>query len=719
MVTKRSINVSNNEQKDLREKQLQKVIDVCNKKYGTNSLMKGFPKRSEEEDDWYTLQRFSTSVPSLDIALGGGIPVGRYIEIQGLESSCKTTLSLHIVREFQKKFGKIVALCDAEGTTDEAYLNQLEVNEDLFVYNPSTGLEEVTQMILDLMDDNTVKMAIIDSLEALVPLKEYQSAMDETVQMGQKPRLLGEFFRKFQSKNNKLKREGNMPFTIVCLNQLRDKIGCFQYDNRVLLSDGTTEKIGKIVNNKLNLEVMSYNESTKEFEPKKIVNHFNNGKVDGKFMTIFTDKPQADGKSYIACTPNHQILTPDGYRSAGDLKVGDKIVQGLYDRPFTQVQKDILIGSLLGDGSLRKGNREDSYIFRISHCEKQKEYLEWKSQFFEGKLVRNKKGFYQFDGRSSFLYSDFYKDFYKESSVKRHIPRGLHLSPLSLAVWYMDDGSYNNQSKKSIEIYTQTFYKEDVEDLVNTLNKDYGFNCTIRYKNDKPVVVFNRKDSETFLNLIKDFVPSCMGYKFEGISCTLKPLNTEFNEVTLIQREAVIKKIGERNADSHEYKYDLGIEDNHNYIVGNLVVHNSYGSPEFAPGGHAKDFAQSICVRLRKGDVLIEGTGENKTVVGQTIKFRVSKNKTFTAGRTGEFDIYLDEDNSAGIKKGFCDKYLSIILEAMSFGLIERGGSYFYLAENPDQKFQGKDRLIDFIKSDESIITTLEEKVLNLMRKGN
>ena len=201
-------------------KELSLLINKLNKKFGENALVMG----DEIED--IVLERIPTGSVALDIDLGGGIPIGRFTQISGALSSTKTTQSMHIVKNAQK-MGLVCAWADVEGTSDKAYFEQIGVNTSTLLYTRPSGLEEVCQMILDMQQSGEVHLAVWDSIEASSPIKELDSTMDETIQMGTKPKLLNEFFRKYQAFNNKLVREGKRPFTIIGINQLREKIGSY------------------------------------------------------------------------------------------------------------------------------------------------------------------------------------------------------------------------------------------------------------------------------------------------------------------------------------------------------------------------------------------------------------------------------------------------------------------------------------------------------------
>ncbi len=104
--------------------------------------------------------------------------------------------------------------------------------------------------------------------------------------------------------------------------------GCFNYNSRVILADGSTEKIGKIVNQRLPVEVLSYDPEVGAIVPKRVVNWFDNGVTD-KFLQITVAKPMKNGRAQLACTENHLIRTPSGWREAGKLKVGDRVLEAL------------------------------------------------------------------------------------------------------------------------------------------------------------------------------------------------------------------------------------------------------------------------------------------------------------------------------------------------------------------------------------------------------
>lgn len=124
----------------------------------------------------------------------------------------------------------------------------------------------------------------------------------------------------------------------------------------------------------------------------------------------------------------------------------------------------------------------------------------------------------------------------------------------------------------------------------------------------------------------------------------------------------------------------------------------------------AKGFFATVDLRLRKGDWIAEGTGVDKEIVGQVVKFKIEKNKTYKRMQTGEFDFYYAE-NAGGIPIGHNDNVKEALLLAVQYGIIEKAGAWYYIG---DKKYNGKEKLIVGIKEDPKLVKELEKKVLEL-----
>ncbi len=192
-------------------KALTLAMDQIEKQFGKGSIM------HLEGENRIDVETIPTGSLSLDIALGGGIPKGRIIEIYGPESSGKTTLSLHAVAEVQRN-GGVAAFIDAEHALDPAYAKRLGVNiETLLVSQPDSG-EQALEIVETLVRSNAVDIVVIDSVAALVPQAEIEGDMGDS-HMGLQARLMSQALRKLTSIISRSK------CTVVFINQLRMKIG--------------------------------------------------------------------------------------------------------------------------------------------------------------------------------------------------------------------------------------------------------------------------------------------------------------------------------------------------------------------------------------------------------------------------------------------------------------------------------------------------------------
>ena len=200
---------------DDRKKAVELAISQIEKQFGKGSIMR--LGGSEAISD---IPAIPTGSLSLDMALGvGGVPRGRVVEIFGPESGGKTTLSLHIVAEAQKKNG-LAAFIDAEHALDVSYARKIGVStDDLLISQPDSG-EQALEIAETLVRSGALDVLVVDSVAALVPRSELEGDMGDA-QMGLQARLMSQALRKLTASISKSKT------TVIFNNQLRMKIGMF------------------------------------------------------------------------------------------------------------------------------------------------------------------------------------------------------------------------------------------------------------------------------------------------------------------------------------------------------------------------------------------------------------------------------------------------------------------------------------------------------------
>lgn len=682
-----------------RDKALELALAQIDKSFGKGSVMR------LGEESRQPIAVIPTGSIALDVALGiGGLPRGRVVEIYGPESSGKTTVALHAVANAQAA-GGIAAFIDAEHALDPDYARKLGVDTDaLLVSQPDTG-EQALEIADMLIRSGALDIIVVDSVAALVPRAEIEGEMGDS-HVGLQARLMSQALRKMTGALN------NSGTTAIFINQLREKIGvmfgCFSYGTRVQLADGTTEKIGKIVNQKMDVEVMSYDPDTDSIVPRRIVNWFDNGRAD-HFLQFTVEKSGGNGRSQFAATPNHLIRTPGGWTPAGEIIAGDRVLS-MEPHRLSDQQFQIVLGSLMGDGNLSPNRRDRNGVrFRMGHGPAQHAYLDWKTNLLGniGHSVReNDKGakFVDFTPLPELaelqraVYLGDGRKFLSEEYLKS-------LTPLALAVWYMDDGSFSVRSKGlqqrteggsgRIHICVEAMSEGSRARLRDYLRDVHGLDVRLRLAGtaQKAVLVFSTSASAKFQEIVAPYMAPSMEYKLLPRFRGLGVVAPEFVEPTQRLVPSRVLDVHVKPPTRSMSRFDIEVEGNHNYFVDGVMVHNS---PETTTGGKALKFYASVRLDVRRIETLKDGSD----AVGNRTRVKVVKNKVSPPFKQAEFDILYGHGIS---KEG------SLIDMGVEQGFIRKSGSWY--TYEGDQLGQGKENARKFLLENTDIRDEIEKKI--------
>lgn len=375
--------------------------------------------------------------------------------------------------------------------------------------------------------------------------------------------------------------------------------GCFPYQAKVLLSNGDVMSIGEIVNGEKAVEVLSYNVETGKIEPKKVVGWNRKKSTKDEWIIIETEKlssklvPHDLTNKCIQTTKNHIFFKQGDEGSIEEipaefLREGDIIFSPFKD--ISNKEKQIILGGMLGDFSFNNYVADGTMKkVRTVHSKKQKEYV----KYLEGLLKRLKHSYKDYEVKNSYgkekseLYLWAHKSFEelynicccqnKKSVSKKWLDL---IGDLGMAIWYMDDGSLLSSCKNNaIALHTEGFSFEENK-IIQSWFEDNGYRAYIRdNKKGHYFITLSTSSSELVWRKIRKYICPAMQYKLpERHQGFFEEQNIKDEQPIKLSKNKIVKiknGIMESKMNQGMMKFDIEIEDNHNYFVDGIMVHNS------------------------------------------------------------------------------------------------------------------------------------------------
>jgi recombination protein RecA len=372
----------------------------------------------------------------------------------------------------------------------------------------------------------------------------------------------------------------------------------------------------------------------------------------------------------------------------------------------------------MGDGSLSKPvRREDaSARFRMGHGAKQAAYLDWKVEML-GNLPCSRSA-----NAKGAVFADIHplpelaelRDTVYFGDGKKHFSWEYlkALTPLALAVWYLDDGCFTFRSKgvqertrgrtSRIEICVEAMSPGTRERLVQYLRDSHDLDVKLAERGPRRMsyLTFTTASTEKFQELIAPYVHPSMDYKLLPRFCGKFVVEPEFAEPVMYPSPACVLAIKSKTNYPIMSRYDIEVEGSHNYLAGGIIVHNS---PETTSGGRALKFYASVRLDVRRIETLKDGTEP----VGSRTRIKVVKNKCAAPFRTAEFDILF----GIGISREG-----SLIDLGVEQGIVRKSGAWY--TYEGDQLGQGKENARTFLRDNPDLANEIEKKIKEKLGVG-